>query len=275
MSKLKTSCKDCFYAKYDEDNKKQIGCHFNKLEKLQQIGIAIEKVQDEEKEFFMLLSHACMAYRTKSSMIEANQEIEKSMIDTRKQMSPRIGVVINVCEDIIDNLKKTIQSIVDQELSFYEVIFCISSNIKPSEIMSLINELKCTFKWSIKQIVDEYWVGSKALNVAVQKSKSTYFALFKMGFVIPKTFVKEIDVAICDDMKRFIILKAIDEDGNGSLYQTYAFNALRGNEEAYSEDDEKPAHQFSEKITYIGSRQNLTHLIKNCEEICPCMKNQQ
>lgn len=274
MSKLKTSCKDCFYAKYDSKDKKQIGCHFGRLQKLRSAGIDIQEAYDEEKEFFVLMAHACMAYRSKSSMIEANQEIEKSMVDTRKQMSPKIAVVINVFDNDLQKLKNTIKTIGEQELQFCEAIFCISSDLKPSEIISIINEFKFNFKWSIKQILDEYWLGSKSVNVAVQSSKSTYFALFDSGFLIPKTFVKEIDIAICDNMERFIILEGIDEKGNGCLYQTYAFNALRGNEEAFSEDSEEPAHTFIEKISYIAVKQGLIHLIKKCEEICPCMKSQ-
>lgn len=273
MSGLRTSCKDCFYAKYDDLEKTQIGCYFNKIEKLKKIGVQVVEAYDEQKEFYVLESHACMSFRTKSSMIAANQNIEESMIDTRKQMSPRIAVVINVSDDNLENLTKTIKSISEQEMPFCEVIFCISSNIKPSEIISIINNLKCTFKWSIKQITDEYWIGSRSVNVAVQKSKSTYFSLFNSGFIIPKEYVKQIDVAICDNLERFVILEPIDTQNNGALYQTYAFNSLRGNEEAYSEEEEKPAHNFFDKISYIAIKQGLTNLIKKCEDICPCMKN--
>ncbi len=275
MSNLHTSCKDCFYAIYEESGKTQTGCHFNKLEKLKNNNINVVESYDNDKEFFVLEKHACMAYRTKSSMIAANQSIEESMQLTRKQMSPKITAVINVTDKNKDGLKKTIEQISNQDVKFYEVIFCISGNIKPSQIISAINELKCEFKWNIKQILDEYWLGSRAINLSVQKSKSTYFATFNVGFDIPKTFVKEIDEAICDQMKRFIVLNGVDEEGNGSVYQTYAFNALRGNEEAFiEEENNKPAHTFLEKINYLAVQSNLTHLIKKCEEICPCMKNQ-
>jgi len=275
VSNLHTSCRDCFYAIYEESEKTQIGCHFNKLEKIKENGITITESFDEEKEFFVLEKHACMAYRTKSSMIAANQDVQESMTLTRKQMSPKIAAVINVFSKDEEDLKKTIQQISDQDVQFYEVIFCVSSDIKPSEIISLMHKLNCTFKWNIKQIIDEYWLGSRAINVSVQNSKSTYFALFNSGFNIPKAFVKEIDEAICDQMKRFIVLHGVDEQGNGSVYQTYAFNALRGNEDAFIEqENDKPAHTFLEKLNYLAAQSDLMHLLKKCEEVCPCMKNQ-
>lgn len=275
MSKLHTSCKDCFYAIYDESNKTQIGCQFNKIDKLKENGVNVIESYDEDKEFFVLNNHACMAYRSKESMLKADQDVKESMVLTRKQMSPRIAAVINVFNDDKEGLQKTINQIKNQEVPFYEVIFCVSSSIKPSEIISIINELKCSFKWTIKQIIDEYWLGSRSINIAVQKSKSTYFTLFECNFDIPPLFVKEIDTAICDEMKRFIILEGVDDKNNGATFQTYAFNALRGNEEAFVEDTNKAANTFFDKISYIAAQQGLTNLIKKCEEICPCMKNQQ
>ena len=50
MSNLHTSCKDCFYAIYEESEKTQVGCHFNKLEKLKENNIAITESFDDEKD---------------------------------------------------------------------------------------------------------------------------------------------------------------------------------------------------------------------------------
>ena len=190
-------------------------------------------------------------------------------------MSPRIAAVINITSNDLEKTKITIKSLSEQEIQFSEVIFCISSKVKPSEIMTIIKDLNCKFRWNIKEILDDYWTGARAINISVQKSRSTYFSIFYDGFIIPKTFVKEIDTAICDEMKRFIILEPIDSTGNCSTFQTYAFNALRGNEEASVEDESNiQANTFFEKITYIATKQGLMHLIKKCEDICPCTKNQ-
>lgn len=273
MSNLHTSCKDCIYAIYDELNKTQIGCQFNKIEKLKNNGIDVIESYDDDKEFFVLDKHACMSYRESHFLI--GKTIEEAKEITRNQMSPRIAAVININNDNKEKISNIIKCIHNQTKQFYEVIFCTSSSdVKPSDIIKIINENKCSFKWTIKQIVDDYWLGSRSINISVQKSKSTYFAIFNCDFNIPNKFVEEIDIAICDDMKRFIILEPIDDKGNGALFQTYAFNSLRGNEEAFIEEEEnKPAHTFFDKINYIAAKQGLMHLIKKCEEICPSMKN--
>ena len=273
MSNLHTACKNCIYSIYDEENKTQIGCMFNKIEKLKANGINIIESYDDEKNFFVLDKHACMSYREKDFL--NNIDIEEAKKITRKQMSPRVAAVINVVDENKENLKRIIQSISDQNVKFSEIIFCTNKTVKPSDIISILNDLKCKFKWNIKQILDDYWLGSKSINVSVQKSKSTYFCLFDSNFIIPNEFVEQIDVAICDEMKRFIILEPIDSNGNGATFQTYAFNALRGNEEAFIEDSEKRADNFIDKIKFIAATQNLKHLIKKCEEICPCMIRQQ
>jgi hypothetical protein len=273
VNNLHTVCKNCIYAIYNEENKSQIGCEFDRIEKLKKNGIKVIESYDDEKEFFVLDNHACMSYREKDFL--NNVSLEEAKKITRKQMSPRIAAVINVVDDNKENLKNIIKNISDQTIKFSEVIFCTNKTTKPSDIISILNELKCTFKWNIKQILDDYWLGSKSINVSVQKSKSTYFSLFDSNFNIPNKFVEEIDKAICDDLKRFIILEPIDEKGNGATFQTYAFNALRGNEEAFVEESDKKADNFIDKISFIATKQNLMHLIKKCEEICPCMIPQQ
>ena len=58
-------------------------------------------------------------------------------------------------------------------------------------------------------------------------------------------------------------------------FQSFVFNVLRGNEEATIKDnEEKTANTIVEKIKYVATSQNLISMIKKCEEICPCMKNQ-
>ena len=272
FSKLHTSCRDCIFATYDEQNKTQKGCELNKIEKLINSGVKVVESFDEEKEFYVLDNHACMTYRKK---LLPNKTIEEQAEIAKKQATPRIDCVITVESDDILDLEKTIKSLINQENQFHEVVFCILSKIKPSQIVSLINTNEGKFKWSIKQIIDEYWTGSKAINVAVQKSRSTYASVFNSGFEIPKTFVKEMCHSLTEDMKRFIMLNSVDEKSNGLTVQIYAFNALRGNEEAYTdEENAKPVNSFIEKISYIAANQNLTNLIKNCEEICPCIKKQ-
>lgn len=272
FSKLHTSCKDCIFAIYDGDNKKQDGCQFNKIEKLIENGVKVVESFDEDKEFYVLDNHACMTYRRH---LLPNKTIEEQVQIAKKQAAPKIACVITVESDNIEDLEKTIKSLIEQDSQFNEIVFCVLSKIKPSQIVSSINKNNGKFKWSIKQIVDEYWNGAKAINVAVQKSKSTYASVFNSGFEIPKTFVKEIVVSLAEEMKRFIMLNPIDEKSNGLTIQIYSFNALRGNEEAFTDNEEsKPVNSFIEKISYVAASQNLTGLIKNCEEICPCLKKQ-
>lgn len=270
FSKLHTSCKDCIFAIYDDEKKTQKGCQFNKIEKLKGNGVKVVESFDDEKEFFVLDNHACMTYRKN---LLPNKTIEEQIEIAKNQAMPRIDCVITVESNEIGDLEKTIITLIKQEIQFNEIIFCVLSKIKPSQIISIINKNNGKFKWSIKQIVDEYWTGSKAINIAVQKSRSTYASVFNSGFEIPVNFVKEMTNSLAEEMKRFIMLNPIDEKSNGLTIQVYAFNALRGNEEAYVDDEKsKPVNSFVEKISYIAASQNLTNLIKDCEEICPCLK---
>lgn len=272
ISKLHTACKDCIFSVYDEANKTQTGCMLNKLDKLKENGVQIIETFDDEKEFYVLNNHACMSYRNKA--IEG-KTIEEQIQIVKEQAKPRIACIILIEDNDEQKIENTIKSLTEQEEQFREVIFSNSSEIKPSLIIDLINKYQGKFKWSVKQILDDYWVGSKAINHALEKSKSTYASIFNSGFIIDKLFVKQLIDSLAEQMKRFIMLKGIDEKENGLTVQTYAFLSLRGNEEANVDDSEgKSVNSFFEKISYIAASQNMFHLIKNCEEICPCMKKQ-
>lgn len=269
VSKIHTACKDCIFATYE--NNTQTGCKLNKIEKMKNTGLNVIESFDDQKEFFVIDNHICTTYR--NELLFKDKSVEDHIEIVKKQAMPRIACIIIVSSDDESILNKTILSILEQSVEFSEVIFSLMSNIKPSKIMSILNEKKVNFKWSIKQIVDDYWEGSKSINVAIQKSRSTYASVFNAGFIIPKDFVKEICNSIVEDLQRFILLKSIDEKNNALTFQVYAFNALRGNEEAFVDDNnQKPVNSFVDKISYIAASQNLTHLIKNCDEICHCMK---
>ena len=101
-------------------------------------------------------------------------------------------------------------------------------------------------------------------------------SVFTSDFIIPNRFVEEIDIALNDNMQRFLLLEPIDSQNNGLTFQSFIFNFLRGNEEAVVDDDsEKPANTIVEKIKYIATTQNLTSMIKKCEDICPCIISQE
>ena len=272
ISRLHTSCKECIFAIYDESNKTQVGCKLEKLDKLKDNGVEVIETFDEEKEFYVLNNHACMTYRNK---LMEDKTLDEQMEIVKQQAKPRMACIILIQNNNESDLENTIKSLVEQEEQFREVIFTNLSDIKPSVIIDLINKHEGKFKWSVKQILDEYWIGSKSINHALEKSRSTYACIFNSGFIINKFFVKEIIDALCNQMKRFIMLKGIDEKDNGLTVQTYAFLSLRGNEEANTDDEQGASvNSFLEKISYIASTQNMFHLIKNCEEICPCMKKQ-
>jgi hypothetical protein len=269
ISKIHTACKDCIFAVYKE--KTQVDCKLNKIEKIKKEGLNVIESFDDDKEFFVIDNHICTTYR--NELLFKDKTVDEHIELVKKQAKPRIACIVLVKSDNDNELKETIHSIINQSEEFSEVIFLLMSDIKPSKVMNVLEKNNAKFKWSIKQIIDNYWEGSKSINVAIQRSRSTYASVFNSGFIVPKDFVKQICDAIVEDLKRFILLKPIDKDNNALTFQVYAFNALRGNEEAFvDETNEKPVNSFIDKISYIAASQNLTHLIKNCEDICNCIK---
>ena len=56
-----TPCKNCVFAEYD--NKTQIGCHLDYIDRFKQSNIDIIEAWDEEKEFYIINKKKCVGYR--------------------------------------------------------------------------------------------------------------------------------------------------------------------------------------------------------------------
>lgn len=268
-----TSCKKCIFAIYDDLKKTQVGCLFNKIEKLKVNGLSVIDSFDEEKEFYTIEGHACMTYREEGFLKDRTIDEAKDL--ARKQSSVRLGCLVLIKEINLENLENMINRICSQTKQFYEVIFCAEPKVSPRQIIKLLDSKKVSFKWSIRHVVDEDYSGNMSINLAMRKTDSTYMSVFDCSFNIPNTFVEEIDNSLNDDMQRFLVLEAVDDKDNGLTFQCFIFNALRGNEDAVLEDD--PNHKMDsivDKIKYVATSQLLTSMIKSCKEICPCMNDQ-
>lgn len=274
LGSVHTSCKDCIFAIYND--KTQVGCQYDKIDKLKNNGLDIVDSYDDDKEFFVINNHACMTYREKSFLKE--RTLEEAKIEARERSSVRVGCLVLIKENSWQNdndIVKTIDSICNQTKQFSEVIFCANPEVQPSRIMKILNDKKVKFKWSIRHILDDEYVGDVSINIAMQKTNCIYMSVFNSNYSIPSTFVEEIDFALNDKMERFLLLEPVDSENNGLTFQSFVFNVLRGNEEATIKDnEEKTANTIVEKIKYVATSQNLISMIKKCEEICPCMKNQ-
>jgi hypothetical protein len=271
LGSVHTSCKDCIFAIYSD--KTQTDCSFDKIKKLKENGVAVDESFDDEKEFFVINNHACMTYRP--PIFLEGKTFEEAKQSARDRCSVRIGCLVMIKENQ-ENLIRIIDSICNQTKQFSEVIFCANPEVQPSKIMKLLNDKKVTFKWSIRHILDSEYIGDVSINVAMQKTNCIYMSVFTSDFIIPNKFVEEIDIALNDDMQRFLLLEPIDSKNNGLTFQSFIFNSLRGNEEAVLDDDsEKSANSIIEKIKYVATTQNLTSMIKKCEDICPCIVNSQ
>lgn len=277
MSLIFTSCEKCIFCSYDE-NMIQIGCMQNKLEKINEKKIEISTEKDDKKEWFVLNNHICTTYRSDSFLINSN--IQDAIVRAKRVASIRLGCFVLLNHFDEKEFTSTVQSIVDQSKQFHEVVFCISNNIKISDLVRVLNDKRDSlgvnslpFYWTIKSIVDDSYSGMIAANLCWYDSECVYFSCFESGFIIPKKFTEEIDFALNESLEKFLMLEGIDSNENGLTIQVYIFNLLKGNESGLSEEG-KVVSSIQEKIKYIAKDQNLDCMIKRCEDICPSMIQQ-
>ena len=80
VSAISTICKNCLFAQYDEDI--QVGCHFDRTEKVNKHNVyELIEAEDEDKKFYILNNHICPYQRTKTWRHADSDNIAEIAID--------------------------------------------------------------------------------------------------------------------------------------------------------------------------------------------------
>ena len=116
--------------------------------------------------------------------------------------------------------------------------------------------------WKIEQIKEDKASFSRCVDIAIKgvsANEQNYYCSFVAGFQVPKDFIHKIDVALNDDMKRFLLLTA--QGNNGQVAQVHMHKSIQGN---YT----KP---FLDKMKTVTEEQKCPQLIQKVTDIVPSM----
>lgn len=270
-----TPCRDCVFAQYDGTT--QVGCAFDRLEKFRKQGIDIVEVYDNEKEFFVIQT-ACRAHRHKKGSWAMQHPGRERKEVCRKELELAIEVVMVMGKDhTVEQVKTTVDSLLAQTLLPMKVTVCVNRDgIEPKAIRAVMPG-----DWIAKFIMERGFDGSRVssgrcIDHAVVGSKSHYYAVFTPGFAVPPDFIRSIDVAVNDELERFVLLEP-NRRGEGQVVQMRAHQYYGGNAEAEIHGDDagddtgKRADTIAEKIRFRVKAEDRPRFIRSVTEVCPCL----
>jgi hypothetical protein len=201
-------CKECIFADYH--NNVQVGCKAERLDKFIENNTA--KLDKTNK--YYDLTKFCNLYRTQSWVDDSKAEIN-DLQRARSEVMPLFGVVVRHSnKNSIEELKKTIDSILDIAYPPEKIKVVISSpQIHFNEIVHFVNVLKDKFKSSesIFHFADDAY--TKDTESFKKIIKSTYFVSTESGETIERNLFSYIDKTINDDLNQVCMI----DSGNTTI----------------------------------------------------------
>ncbi len=231
-----TICRDCIFAIW-EDNE-QIGCQFDRIEKFEENGAEIIGQDDGIKRYFLIHGRFCTACRNEDwGKKYARRRWIREVEDFIKL---KVDVIIRVFDDhTIDDIKKTMESAINQRLKPLSVMIVIDPDYNQTETIDIVDSIRYESRipWRVESI---------PIEKAARIGKGSYYAVFNAGYEIPFTFLDSINKAINEDMKQFVVILG-DSEGNGLVMQNCGLTF--------------------EQFIDMGEKTNTEYQIKNIEEI--------
>jgi hypothetical protein len=157
---------------------------------------------------------------------------------------------------------KTTDSLAFNKLKPNNVIYCDHKNIKPSTFRKWA-EGRCTkMGWRAEHIRESNADALRCIDICMKRSKAMYVAVFKAGFVVPDDFISQLDVALNDELERFLYLTPYEDDVNGMVLQKIASKNFHGNRE----------NPLIDKLRKKALEQECPEMIRPVTDLVPSMK---
>jgi hypothetical protein len=262
-NRIDTSCGTCIFAKYN-DEKTQNGCRAGIIDKIKEKN-KITLSYDNGTTYFIIEDFVCNFWRPIAwkSAKGIDEPIDALLEFARAESTLKCDIVIYCYKtNTFEELKRTLDSIKSMSLKPYNIILLNDGMSTLPEFLTWVDKQLQGMRFRTEFIIEQQPNILKALDIGIEKSKSSFVATFSAGFSIPTDFLKLIDKAIYDDLERFVLLKSISPTNiNGMVVMRKLFTTLSGNKY-------RPLLEITEALC---KEQKCLHMIRPVAEIVPAM----
>lgn len=266
ISATSTSCLHCAFATFND--KTQIGCMAEQLDKFRKNNIEVLEVFNEDgDEFFMIKDKICCYHRPKE-MVEqvldktTHEEILQSI--KKRLIISYQAIVFFRTEDSVEDLNDRLAELQSQKTKPNVVtIIDRSHSVDPREgrIIKLLNNDYSFNYWRVQTASAIDQEDNDLIDLCYDNTKTYkyfFYIAFEASKTIPLEFSEEMHESIQNKMMSFTILTP-NKDGIGGGALKAAHAKYAGN--SFGIPLEKKIRHYDDSV----------HLIKKVEELCPSL----
>lgn len=228
MSKIKTSCKTCIFAQFDNDV--QTGCSFGRLEKFKHQDKA--KFDNEQNSF--IIQSVCNTCR--SEKWAAQHQTENLIAAVEREIQIDLDFVIIAMGEldyakIIDRAVKRSGECINQKRIKPKniVIVSDSKDLNYPKLRNTIMEFipdGQDINIKVVKALDDNLSLYNYLDTGVQKCTSRFFATFEIDEIIPVNLIETFNTTINTDLKQIVMVKPYNKL-NGLIIQKSLYHLMQ------------------------------------------------
>lgn len=220
-----TSCKDCYFAVWDD--KQQIGCQVNRIQKYVDREIADKKDGNN----FYTIQTFCNAHRT----IEWAAKYDNPLEMIAEQTTTTIDFIVVSIDQELDTVQKILSSFKN----------CCEQKLKPNSIVVLVRNASITYRdldkelsimanlydvpYKLTRILDPELSELSCYDLGVKQCKAVYFCMCIVGQEpLPKDLSYKLDYLINKEVVPISLL-IYGDDQHGMICQRLLHKIYGGN----------------------------------------------
>ena len=246
-----TSCRKCVFSAKDEKGR-QTGCKLGRIEKFRKKGVNVIEAYNEEDEFYGIEAW-CNAHRTEEW--ELAHKGEDLLAVARQEAAPNVNFIILV-KDSMDNIEKTINSILNQKSKAARIVVVHSGSEDNVDYIELIHKCNDLLGDNISYKVQNVMPGmtqEEVVDEAFVNLVNGYYSVFECGREVPQDLIEVLHTNLYDELKDIGLIKA--HDGiNGLVVQCVLHKFLYGNNGASMETKLRDGEEY-DRETYLKERE--------------------
>lgn len=264
---IDTFCGNCVFATYIDDGEGlvQDGCEANMLYRLAELGKECESVINPDNSVSVkILDTVCEYWRNIEWKVSKgiDEDIDVLVNIAREEQKLVCDIVVYCGQkNTFEELSKTLDSIKAMHPEYQFKIYFLNDGLStPGKFLVWANERLQDIPWRAEFLLEETKDILRAVDAVSEKCTNRFIAFFRAGFIVPVDFLKCIDIALHDNLQRFVALSPID-DINGMLVSHRINKILCGNKHA----------PVLTQIKELCEEQQCHHMLRPVTEIVQSM----
>lgn len=209
MSQIVTSCQDCQSAVYDKDQKNQVGCEFDLLEKYKDAGIEILEAFDGDKNF-NVIKRICMYSRHKLN--------PQSQQDVLEAIKVKYHVIIVLSNTNIDDFSLCLDSVLCQDIKPQSITVARKNevDILPFKITKLL--ARSGIKWKYQDCVDPNFTENDLIDASIDGVSVPFYVVIRNNKKLPKEFSLTLNEMVNVKFVKFSVIRGDDIDVVATIF---------------------------------------------------------